>query len=54
MISNSKNLEMNFSEGKQHGDAVTWFENGKMRSEEYYRFGIIRAAKYHKIKTISN
>ena len=37
---------MNFSEGKQHGDAVTWFENGKMRSEEYYRFGIIRAAKY--------
>jgi len=41
-----KNLEMNFSEGKQHGDAVTWFENGKMRSEEYYRFGIIRAAKY--------
>ena len=37
---------MNYSEGKQHGDAVTWFENGKMRSEEYYRFGIIRAAKY--------
>ena len=41
-----KSLEMNYSEGKQHGDAVTWFENGKMRSEEYYRFGIIRAAKY--------
>ena len=41
-----ENLEMNYSEGKQHGDAVTWFENGKMRSEEYYRFGIIRAAKY--------
>ena len=24
-----KNLEMNYSEGKQHGDAVTWFENGR-------------------------
>ena len=45
-VNGEKRLETNFSEGKQHGDSVTWFANGKIRSEEYYRFGIIRAAKY--------
>ena len=45
-VDGEKRLETNISEGKPHGDSVTWFANGKIRSEEYYRFGIIRAAKY--------